>query len=112
MSDTVTDTAPIDQASNGHAHAVAPIRLSGAEKVRRHRERQRRGIVATVPVEVHENCLEMLAAGGQTTVEALRSDRQLLAATAARALKHLGRYFAETGGLPRVQPRVPGGTAA
>ena len=108
MSDAVTDTGPSGHAGNGAASPPGERpRLSKAEKVRKFRERRERGVVAVVPVEVHENCLEMLASGGQTTVEALKADRRLLASVAARALRHLGRYFAETGTLPRVLPRAP-----
>ena len=89
---------------------AARPRLTNAEKVARHRQRRARGIVAVVPVEIAEEVLPMLAAGGRTTVEALRADRHLLAGVAARALKHLARCFEATGGLPRVPPKAPAET--
>lgn len=99
MSDMATEKAPDGNSANGSTPAARP-RLSNREKVAKYRARKHRGIVGVVLVEVHENCLEMLAAGAETSVEALRSDRQLLASVARRALKYLARRFAELGKLP------------
>jgi hypothetical protein len=107
VSDITTDTGP-----SGHGAASAPgerPRLSNAEKVRKFRERKARGVVATVPVEIDERTLRMLAFGSQIDAEMLRVDRRLLAATASRVLRHLAKYYAETGSLPRVPSKFPTG---
>ena len=93
-----TDTDSKVKPINSPDHT--PVRLSGAEKVKRHRERRRRGIVAVVPVEIAEALLPALAAGAQTTIEALRSDRKLLASVARRALKYVAKRFVELDRLP------------
>jgi len=107
MIDTLTNRQVRNDATSTPG---ARPRLTNAQKVAKHRERKARGVVAVVPVEIAETVLPMLAAGAQLDVQALREDRQLLATTAARALKHLSRFFTEHGHLPQVQPKTPVGT--
>jgi hypothetical protein len=81
-SDTQANTG---QAAEPQTNGTA---RGAAAKVRRYRERKKAGIVA-VSVEIKPELLEFVAWGTRTSVEALRSDRTLLAKAIQRAVKQL-----------------------
>ena len=71
-------------------------RVTTAERARRYRARRRGGkFVATV--EIDEEMLVMLAAGTSSDVKVLRADRVQRNKAVRRALRHLAKYYSETG---------------
>ena len=74
-------------------------RVTTAERACRYRARRRGGkFVATV--EIDEGILVMLAAGTSSDVEVLRGDRVQRNKAVRRALRHLAKYYSETGCIP------------
>jgi hypothetical protein len=90
----VTDTTDADEVLPADAS-----RVTTAERARRYRARRRDGkFVATV--EIDEEMLVMLAAGTSSDVEVLPGDRAQINKAVRRALRHLAKFYAETGRIP------------
>lgn len=89
-------TAPTDA---GEVLSDDASRVTTAERARRYRARRRGGkFIATV--EIDEGMLVMLAAGTSNDVEMLRADRVQRNKAVRRALRHLAKYYSETGRIP------------